>query len=57
VSEDPDLIDAIDRRIATYELRRMGALKAMENHNESLARRVKIASTRVIDVEFSEAAE
>jgi len=49
-------IDAIDRRIASYELRRMAAMRALEHYSEALARRVKAASD-VIDGEFTEAAE
>ena len=49
-------IDAIDRRIATYELRRVVALKAMEHYRETSARRLA-ASTDVIEGEFTEAAE
>lgn len=50
-------IDEIDRGIACYEMRRMATLKLIENYDEYLARRVKIASAQVIDGEFSEAAE
>jgi hypothetical protein len=50
-------VDAIDRRIASYELRRMAALRMVENYNEALSRRLKAASADVIDAEFTEAAE
>jgi len=49
-------IDAIDRRIASYELRRMAAMRALEHYSEALARRVKAASD-VIEGELTEAAE
>jgi hypothetical protein len=52
-----DAIDAIDRRIASYELRWMTAVRASENYTESLARRLKAASCEIIQGEFSEAAE
>jgi hypothetical protein len=52
-----DEIDAIDRRIASYELRWMTAVRASENYTESLARRLKAASSEIIDGEFTEAAE
>src|SRR3954463_2660003 len=45
-------IDAIDRRIGIYELRRNGAMKAIEQYCEASARR-----PAVIDGEFTEAAE
>jgi hypothetical protein len=49
-------IDAIDRRIASYELRRMAALRAAEHHSEMLARRLDAASN-VVEGQFTEAAE
>jgi hypothetical protein len=49
-------IDAIDRRIASYELRRMAALRAIEHYSETLARRLEAASD-VIEGQFTEAAE
>lgn len=49
-------IDAIDRRIATYELRRAVALKAIEQYSDASARRLA-AFTDVIDGEFTEAVE
>jgi len=49
-------IDAIDRRIATYELRRAAAMKAIEQYSETSARRLA-ASPGVIDGEYTEAAE
>jgi hypothetical protein len=52
-----DLIDAIDRRIASYELRRMAALRATEHYSETLAQRLRDASSRVIDTQFTQAAE
>jgi hypothetical protein len=49
-------IEAIDRRIGTYEMRRMAAMKAIEQYSEASARRLA-ASTDVIDGEFTEAEE
>ncbi|THD68257.1 MAG: hypothetical protein E7813_11520 [Bradyrhizobium sp.] len=50
-------IDEIDKRIASYELRRMAALRAIELYSEKLARRLEGASSKVIDGEFTEAAK
>jgi hypothetical protein len=50
-------IDAIDKRIATYEQRRMAILRAAELYSENLARRLEAASSEIIDGEFTEAAE
>jgi hypothetical protein len=50
-------IDAVDRRIASYEDRRMVALREIERRNEKLARQLEKASSEIIDAEFSEAAE
>jgi hypothetical protein len=50
-------IDAIDQRIATYELRWMAALRAVENYSESLARRLRAASSNAIDGPAALAAE
>jgi hypothetical protein len=55
--DNTEEIDAIDRRIANYELRRMATLRAIENYNEALARRLKAASVDVIEGEFTVAAE
>jgi hypothetical protein len=52
-----DSIDAIDRRLASYELRRMAALRTVERYSETLARRLETASSKLIDGEFREAAE
>jgi hypothetical protein len=57
MNEAADWIDATDRRIATYELRRMAALRAVEHYNETLARRLKAFSSEVIEGKFTEAAE
>jgi hypothetical protein len=48
---------AIDRRISSYELRRMAALKTIEHYSETLARRLETVSSDVIEGEFTEAAE
>ncbi len=50
-------IDAIDKRIASYEVRRVGIVREIERRNEKLARDLTAASSEVIDAEFSEAAE
>jgi hypothetical protein len=50
-------IDAIDKRIASYEARRMGIVREIERRNEKLASNLTAASSEVIDAEFSEAAE
>jgi hypothetical protein len=52
-----DRTDAIDRRISSYELRRMAALKTIEHYSETLARRLETVSSDVIEGEFTEAAE
>jgi hypothetical protein len=56
-TEAADSVDAIDRRLASYELRRMAALRTVERYSETLARRLENASSKIIDGEFSEAAE
>jgi hypothetical protein len=55
--EAADRIDAIDRRLASYEQRRLAALKATAHYSETLARRLETASSDVIEGEFTEAAE
>ena len=50
-------IDAVDRRIASYEARRMTVLREIERRNEKFARQLEKASSDIIDAEFSEAAE
>jgi len=49
-------IEAIDRRIGTYEMRRMAVLKMIEQYSEASARRLA-ASADVIEGQFTEAAE
>jgi hypothetical protein len=49
-------IDAVERRIASYEMRRMVILREIERRSERLARQLQKAS-EVLDAEFSEAAE
>jgi hypothetical protein len=51
------VIDAIDKRIATYEQRRMAILRAAELYSEKLGRRLKAASSQIIEAEFTEVAE
>lgn len=50
-------IDAIDRRIATYELRRIVVYRELERIGDRLAERVEKAATDFIEGEFREAAE
>jgi hypothetical protein len=50
-------IDAIDRRIASIELRRNIGIRELERRSDRLARYVEKASSPIIDVEYSEAAE
>jgi hypothetical protein len=50
-------IDAIDKRIASYEVRLVGIVKEIERRDSKLARDLAAASADVIDGEFSEAAE
>ena len=50
-------IDAIDRRIASNELRRMAALREVAAYSAKLAGQLKAASGAVIEGEFTEAAE
>lgn len=57
LSAAADSTDAIDRRLASYELRRMAALKTIEYYSEILARRLETVSSDVIEGEFTEAAE
>ena len=53
----PSHIDAIDKRIASYEARRVGIVREIERRNAKLARELAAGSSGVIDAEFSEAAE
>jgi hypothetical protein len=50
-------IDAIDKRIALYELRRNAILKEIGLRSERKAQKLDKASSEVIEGEFSEAAE
>jgi hypothetical protein len=50
-------IDAIDRRIASYELRRMAALRALELHDENMARRLAPKGHAVVDGEFTDVSQ
>jgi hypothetical protein len=52
-----DQIDAVDQRIASYELRRISIVKEASLYNEKLAGRLDQASSDIIEGEFSEAAE
>jgi hypothetical protein len=49
-----DNIDAIDRRIASYETRRMASMRAVADYNEKLARRLDAASAVITEAEFTE---
>jgi hypothetical protein len=51
-----NVIDAIDRRIAAYEARRMMTFKMIEHYNDALARRLERASADVIEAEYTKAA-
>ena len=50
-------IDAIDKRIALYELRRNTILKEIGLRSERKAQKLAKATSGIIDGEFSEAAE
>lgn len=50
-------IDAIDKRIALYEARRIRIVQEIERRKVQFARELDTASSSVIDGEFSEAAE
>jgi hypothetical protein len=52
-----DQIDAVDRRIASYELRRMMVLRQAEQRSEKIARQLDKASKEVMEGEFSEVSE
>jgi hypothetical protein len=52
-----DQIDAVDRRIASYELRLMAVLKQAELRSEKIARLLDKASKEVLEGEFSEVSE
>lgn len=47
-------IDAVERRLASHEARRMAALREVENRNARFARNLEIASARTIDAEVSD---
>jgi hypothetical protein len=50
-------IDAVDKRIAGYETRRIAVLREVERRSEKFARDLDKASSDIIDGEFSAAAE
>jgi hypothetical protein len=50
-------IEAVEQRIASYEVRRMMALREIERRNEKSAKQLKRATADIIDGEFNEAAE
>jgi hypothetical protein len=50
-------IDAVDRRIAGYEVRRIALLREIERRSEKLARDLDKTSSDIIDGEFNAAAE
>jgi hypothetical protein len=50
-------IDAVDRRIALYELRSNAVLKEISLRSERKAKKLAAAAADIIDGEFSEAAE
>jgi hypothetical protein len=47
-------IDAIDRRIASYETRRMAVMRAVEDYNEKFARKLGAASKDIVEAEFND---
>jgi hypothetical protein len=49
-----DSIDAIDRRIASYETRRMTVMRAVEAYNEKFARKLETASGDIAEAEFTD---
>ena len=49
-----DNIDAIDRRIASYEIRRMAVMRAVEDYNEKFAQKLDAASEDMIEAEFKD---
>jgi hypothetical protein len=50
-------IETIEKRIASYEVRRVGIIREIERRDLKLAHDIAAASAGVIDGEFSEAAE
>ena len=50
-------IDAVDKRLAGYETRRIAVLREVERRNEKFTRDLDKASSDIIDGEFSAAAE
>ena len=53
-----DQIDAVDRRIASLEARRMSILREIERRKDKeFARRLEKSTSEVLDAQFSEAAE
>ena len=50
-------IDAIDKRIALYEVRRNAILREIALRSERKAERLDKASSDVVEAEFTEAAE
>jgi hypothetical protein len=49
-----DNIDAIDRRLTSYETRRMLAMRTVENYNEKFAKNLDAVSRDVVDAEFKD---
>jgi hypothetical protein len=47
-------IDAIDRRLASYEARRMATLRELEIYSEKFARKLDAASSDIVDAEFTD---
>jgi hypothetical protein len=50
-------IDKVEQRIASYEARRMMALREIEHRSQNSARQLERATSAIIDGEFREAAE
>jgi len=47
-------IDAIDRRLASYEARRMTTLRELEIYNERFASKLDAASRDIVEAEFTD---
>jgi hypothetical protein len=47
-------INAIDRRIASYETRRMAVMREVEHYNEKYARKLDTASGDIAEAEFTD---
>jgi hypothetical protein len=50
-------IEEVERRISSYEVRRLMALREIERRSEKIARQLESATADIIDGQFKEAAE